>query len=142
MKYLLDTCTISDFIKGDDNTLGRIKHIFPSDIAVSSITLMELHYGLALNPNLAKKIKPILTDFLASIHKLDFSEEDAEHAAIIRALLKQQGCPIGSYDILLAGTALNHKLIFVSSNIKEFNRISGLKLENWRLPVIKSDILR
>lgn len=132
MKYLLDTCVISDFIKGEHNTLRRIKQLSPSNIAVSSITVMEIQYGLALNPKRASEIRPIIHDFFLPIHILDFNQEDATQAAVIRALLKQQGTPIGSYDILLAGAALNRKLILVSSNIKEFNRIEGLKLENWR----------
>ena len=134
MKYLLDTCVISDFVKGEVNTLRRIKNTSPSELTVSTITIMEIRYGLALNPKLAKVISPIISDFLAQINIIDFDRDDAGQAAITRALLKQQGCPVGSYDILLAGTALNHKFIFVSSNVKEFNRVNGMKLENWRLP--------
>jgi tRNA(fMet)-specific endonuclease VapC len=132
MKYLLDTCVISDFVKGDSHTLNHIKQHSPTDIAVSAITLHEIQYGLALNPDRANKIRSIIHDFLAPIHKLPFAEQDAREAAIIRALLKQQGRTIGSYEILIAGTALNHKLILVSSNLKGFQRIGSLNLENWR----------
>ena len=135
MIYLLDTCVISDFIKGEVNTLYRIKNISPSEIAVSTITIMEIEYGLALNPKLAKKIKPIISDLLATIDVLDFTRNDASQVALTRALLKQQGNPIGSYDILLAGTALNNKLIMVTANEKEFNKIPGLKVENWRISI-------
>ena len=133
MKYLLDTCVISDFVKGEVNTLTRIKKTSPSELSVSTITVMEIQYGIALNPKHAKVINPIISDFLAQINIIDFDRDDAAQAASIRALLKQQGCPVGSYDILLAGTALNHKLIFVSSNVKEFKRVNGIRLENWRL---------
>jgi tRNA(fMet)-specific endonuclease VapC len=132
MKYLLDTCVISDFIKGEPNTLNRIKNTSPSDIAVSTITTMEIEYGLALNSKLANTIKPLINDFLTAVHIIPFTTQDGNEAAIARALLKQQGNPIGSYDILLAGTALNHKLIIVTSNLKEFTRVPGLKFENWR----------
>lgn len=133
MKYLLDTCVISDFVKGEVNTLKRIKNTSPSDIAVSTITIMEIQYCLTLNPKHAKIISPIISDFLSQVNIIDFNRDDASQAAITRALLKQQGCPVGSYDILLAGIALNQKFIFVSSNVKEFNRVNGIKLENWRL---------
>ncbi len=133
MIYLLDTCVISDFVKGEVNTLQRIKDTLPLEIAISTITIMEIEYGLALNPKLAKKIKPIISDLLTAIHLLDFTRNDANQVALTRALLKQQGNPIGSYDILLAGTALNHKLIMVTANEKEFNKIPGLKVENWRI---------
>lgn len=134
MKYLLDTCVISDFIKGERHTLERIRNISPSEIAVSTISVMEIEYGLALNPTLATKTRPISSDFIRSVHVLEFTTDDATHVALARAILKQQGSPIGSYDILLAGVALNHNLIMVTSNTKEFTRIPGLKLENWRLP--------
>lgn len=132
MKYLLDTCVISDFVKGDKNTVSTLKNTQPNEIAVSSITVMEIRYGLALNPKRAEKIKSMILDLLASITVLDFNQNDALESAKIRALLKQRGQPIGCYDILLAGTAINNKLIFVSSNVSEFSRINGLILENWR----------
>ena len=132
MKYLLDTCVVSDFVKGDLQTLVSIKQLSPTDIAISCITLHEIQYGLALDPKRAAKISGIIHDFLAPIHILDFSQGDAKASAIIRAQLKQQGRPIGSYDILIAGTALYHKLILVTSNLKEFSRLDDIKLENWR----------
>jgi tRNA(fMet)-specific endonuclease VapC len=132
MKYLLDTCVVSDFIKGEKNTLSKIREISPLEISVSSITVMEIYYGLALNPLRAKKIKDLTFKFLDAINFLTFNKKDAEQAAIIRALLKEQGTPIGPYDVLLAGTALNHELILVTANTKEFNRIPNLQIENWR----------
>ncbi|MHC0062327.1 PIN domain-containing protein [Nostoc sp. UIC 10890] len=59
MGYLLDTCVISDFVKGEENTLKRIKLISPIEIFVSSITVMEVKYGLAINPQRAVKIQSI-----------------------------------------------------------------------------------
>ena len=133
MKYLLDTCVISDFVKGEKNTIHKIKETCPNLIGISSITIMEIQYGVSLNPKFGKIINPILHDFLTAITILDFNENDAIQAGRIRALLKQQGNPIGSYDFLLAATALNHQLILVTSNMKEFNKVPDLALENWRL---------
>lgn len=132
MIYLLDTCVLSDFVKGDVQTLEHLKRITPQDIAVSSITTMEIAYGLALNPEKAKKIQLVLNDFLRVITILSFEERDADCAGKIRSSLKQKGTPVGGYDVLLAGTALNRELILVTSNLREFNRIEGLRLENWR----------
>jgi tRNA(fMet)-specific endonuclease VapC len=132
VKYLLDTCVISDFVKGEENTLHKIKKFSPFDFSISSITVMELNYGLVLNAARAKLIGKIIQDFLSTITILDFNQKDAHQAAVIRAYLKKKGRPIGSYDILLAGTALNHQLTFVTSNVNEFSRIEGLILENWR----------
>lgn len=132
MKYLLDTCVISDFIKGDKNTLNKIKNSFPDDLAISCITYMEIHYGLHLNPKRSQQIKKILNNLFESINIIPFFKEDAEQAAKIRSVLKQQSNLIGSYDILLAGTAISNQLILVSSNLKEFLRVKDLKIENWR----------
>ena len=61
---LLLTCVISDFIKGEAGTLARLKQTPPDDIAVSAITVMELRYGLALNPQRAQKIEPAIASIL------------------------------------------------------------------------------
>jgi tRNA(fMet)-specific endonuclease VapC len=57
---------------------------------------------------------------------------EAEQAAQIRVALKSQGQPIGAYDVLIAATALQHSLIMVTANQREFERVPGLQTENWR----------
>lgn len=130
--YLLDTCTVSDFVRGNPKVLQRFKETSPSLLAVSSITVMEIEYGLKLNPQRAKKLETVINALLDSIHILTFDREDASAAAAIRAALRTQGTPIGSYDVLLAGCALRRGLSFVTSNTKEFHQVSGMVLENWR----------
>ena len=132
MKYLLDTCCISDLVKGDSNTLHRLKNTSPSHVAISSVTAMELEYGLLHNPERAKKIRSLIQALISSMVVFPYTETDANHSAAIRALLRKSGTPIGNYDVLIAGTALSHELILVTSNEKEFRRISKLKIENWR----------
>jgi tRNA(fMet)-specific endonuclease VapC len=134
MRYLLDTCVISDFIKGEPNTLLRLKQTPPSDLGVSSITVMELSYGLALNPKFAQKAQPLITNFLAAVTIIPFGDMEAEQAAQIRAILKSQGQPIGAYDVLIAATAIQHHLLMVTANQREFDRVIGLQTENWRQP--------
>lgn len=134
MRYLLDTCVISDFVKGEPGTQIRLKQTPPNDIAVSSITVMELRYGLALNPQRAQKVEPIILSFLASVVILPFSSLEAEQAAQIRAILKSQGQPIGAYDVLISANALQHNLLMVTANQREFDRVPGLQTENWRQP--------
>ena len=132
MKYLLDTCTVSDFVKGQANVIARVKATSPQLIAVSALTRMEVDYGLALNAARAKQLSPMLDAFFASIVTLPFDEAEAKAAAAIRAALKTRGQPIGAYDVLIAGTALVHGLIVVTSNVGEFKRVSGLLVEDWR----------
>jgi tRNA(fMet)-specific endonuclease VapC len=132
MKYLLDTCTVSDFIKGQPNVLARIKATPPNLIVVSALTRMEVDYGLALNTERAKKLAPILDAFFSTIATLPFDEADAQAAAAIRATLKTRGQPIGAYDVLIAGTGVARGLVVVTSNVGEFKRVSGLQIEDWR----------
>jgi tRNA(fMet)-specific endonuclease VapC len=132
MKYLLDTCTVSDFVKGQPNVLARVKATPPNLIAVSALTRMEVDYGLALNVDRAKKLAPVLDAFFSTIVTLPFDEVDAKAAAAIRAALKSLGQPIGAYDVLIAGTGLAKGLMVVTSNVGEFKRVSGLQVEDWR----------
>ncbi|MDB9372653.1 type II toxin-antitoxin system VapC family toxin [Nodularia sphaerocarpa] len=132
MSYLLDTCVISDFVKGEENTLQRIKLIPPAEIFVSSLTVMEVKYGLAINPQRAVKIQSIIATLLNSITILPFDSKEAEQAAQIRSFLKLAGSPIGAYDVLIAATAVINNHIVVTSNVREFQRVPNLQIENWR----------
>lgn len=132
MKYLLDTCTVSDFVKGQPGVMARIKSLSPKQIVVSSLTRMEIDYGLTLNNERARKLAPMLDAFFSVVGTVPFEQADAQACAAIRAALKIQGQPIGAYDVLIAGTGVARGLIVVTSNVGEFNRVSGLQVENWR----------
>jgi tRNA(fMet)-specific endonuclease VapC len=132
MRYLLDTCVISDFIKGEPGTQFRLKQTPPSDLAVSVITVMELRYGLLINSQRAQKIEPAIASLLASVAILPCDIAEVEQAAQVRAILKNQGQPIGAYDVLIAATALQHSLFMVTANQREFDQVPGLQTENWR----------
>ncbi|MBD2596091.1 type II toxin-antitoxin system VapC family toxin [Nostoc spongiaeforme FACHB-130] len=132
MGYLLDTCVISDFVKGEANTLKQLKSTSRADIFVSSITIMEVKYGLAINLQRAVKIHSIIETLLSSITILPFDSKEAEQAAQIRSLLKLAGLPIGAYDVLIAATAVINNHVLVTSNVREFQRVPNLQIENWR----------
>lgn len=133
--YLIDTCTVSDLFKKTPKVIERFKKISPDLIGISAITFMEIEYRLILNPKQDVKIRPIWQEFLNYINIIPFTEKCAKQSAIIREHLKQRGLPIGPYDILIAGTCLAHesKPTLVTSNMKEFNRIPGLNIEDWHL---------
>jgi tRNA(fMet)-specific endonuclease VapC len=132
MKYLLDTCVVSDFVRCKGGVQNQLKRCGPSDVFLSSITLFEIYYGLERNPETALKIKPMLQAFIGAVTTLPFTADIAQHAGNLRAYLRQLGTPIGSYDILIAATALAHDLVLVTSNTDEFSRVPGIQLENWR----------
>jgi tRNA(fMet)-specific endonuclease VapC len=132
MKYLLDTCTVSDFVKGQPGVLARVKATSPQLIAISTVTRMEIEFGMHLNPDRARKLAPVMDAFLSSISILPFEDADAKAAGAIRAALQKQGQPIGAYDVLIAGCALARGMVVVTSNLGEFERVGGLQVENWR----------
>jgi len=132
MRFLLDTCVISDFARGHSRTLERINSAAPADLAASTITRMEIAYGLLLNPSLARQLAPVMDALFASIRVLAYGEEAAAATATARAGLKRRGRPIGAFDILIAGTALAHDLTLVTSNVRELGQIEGLRIEDWR----------
>ncbi|OJW54048.1 MAG: hypothetical protein BGO67_08265 [Alphaproteobacteria bacterium 41-28] len=131
MPYLLDTCVVSAFFRKENNLIERLQTLTPEDIKISTITVMEIEYGLHLNPALRPRIQPLWLSFKDQVEILHFSENDALDAAQIRSVLKKEGRPIGPYDILLAGMSRSRNLIFVSDNISEFKRVDGLVIENW-----------
>ncbi len=131
--YLLDTCTVRDFTKGESNTLTRLKRLPPSEIKVSAITTHELRYGLFRNPQMKRATREAVIGFLNDVETVSFTDNEAIIAARIRADLQKAGQPIGAYDLLTAATALANDLTLVTSNTREFVRISDLPIENWRL---------
>ncbi|MDO8953940.1 MAG: PIN domain-containing protein [Gammaproteobacteria bacterium] len=131
MKYLLDTCTISHFVKGHPSISKQLKSCRPELISISSISVMEIEFGLALNLERAKIINPIIETLLSKIHILAFEKADAEVAGNLRGHLKKAGTPIGPYDLLIASQAIHHGLILVTQNTKEFSMVPVLTLEDW-----------
>lgn len=132
MRFLLDTNVLSDFVRGDARVQARLRAQDPTDIAVSTITAMEIEYGLQLVPARRKSIAPVMDALFASTALLAFSPEDAKAAASVRATLRRRGLPIGPYDVLLAGCALARGLVLVTANVAEFERVASLSVENWR----------
>jgi tRNA(fMet)-specific endonuclease VapC len=67
MQYLLDTCVLSDFARGESSTVTYLKEIPPSDLAISTVTEMEIAYGLRLNPSYARRLRPIMDALLSAM---------------------------------------------------------------------------
>jgi tRNA(fMet)-specific endonuclease VapC len=130
--YLLDTCAISDLFSGVGKTQERVKAVSPSRIAISAVTTMEVLYGFQLSSGAEKKFAAAFRELCAATKVLPFDEPAAALAARIRAELKERGTPIGPWDLLIAATAVANGCILVSSNLREFNRIPDLAVEDWK----------
>ena len=72
MKYLLDTNVLSDFVRGDQAVMARLRQEAPPQLAVSVVTEMEVEYGLARNPNLAPRVREAMRMLLNTISVLPF----------------------------------------------------------------------
>ena len=131
MKYLLDTNTCIRYLNGrSPAVLERLDALPDSDIAVCSVVKFELRYG-ALRSDYVEKMLEKQEIFLNRYASLPFDDAALFHAARIRADLAQAGTPIGPYDLLIAAIALTHDLILVTHNVKEFGRVTRLKIEDW-----------
>ncbi len=132
MKYLLDTNVLSDFARGEPAVMVRLRQEAPPQLAVSVVTEMEVEYGLARNPEVAPRVREAMRMLLNTISVLPFEREDARVAVQLRASLNSQGTPIGAYDLLLAASAWRRGLKIVTHTAREFARVGGLGLEDWR----------
>ena len=100
----------------------------PQDFAISAIVAHELFYGAYKGQRTAENLARV--DALR-FEVLDFDREDARQAGELRARLAAAGTPIGSYDVLIAGQALARALTLVTHNTREFQRVPGLRIEDW-----------
>ena len=128
--YILDTNTLIYFFKGMGNVPSKFLAISPKEIAIPAIVIYELEYGIAKS-SFPKKRQAQLNEICSLVNILPFGDKEAFSAASIRAKLEKKGTPIGPYDILIAGIALEHQGILVTNNLKEFSRVPKLKTENW-----------
>lgn len=118
----------------DGGVLARIARVSPSDLAISAVTRLEVEYGLRANPARARSIAGVVRSFCGTIETLPFDAACADRGAEIRAVLRMRGTPIGPFDLLIGATALRHGLVIVTNNVREFERIDGLGVEDWSLP--------
>lgn len=130
MKYLLDTNICIYVINHKPlHVFERFKQYQLGDLAISSITASELAFGVEKSGS--ERNKNALNKFLSPLDVLPYDEKAIWYYAQLRQQLQSTGQPIGSLDMLIAAHALALDTILVTNNLKEFERIDGLKLENW-----------
>ena len=133
MKYLLDTDTVSNSLKpvASPMLIRRAAETAPADQAISSITLGELLYG-AHRPGARRGLlERIERDVVPNIAILPFDEDAARIYGSLRAALERQGTPIGDPDTRIASIALARGMVIVTGNVRHFERVPDLLVENW-----------
>jgi tRNA(fMet)-specific endonuclease VapC len=129
MKYLLDTNICIHFLRGRFQLLEKFQDIGIENCAISEITLAELIFGAenSSNPKKNHKLIEIFTDGVIVLPIFDaiylYGKE--------KARLRSKGKMISDFDLLIGCTAIEKDLLMVTENRKEFERISGIKIENW-----------
>ena len=132
MKYLLDTNACVDFLnRRYRGVTERIQSASPDDLALSSVVVAELRYGADRSVKRAEN-HDRLDVLTTEIQCLDFDLAAARVYGRLRAALEAGGEPIGPYDMMIAAHALSQRLILVTDNEREFRRVEGLEIENWR----------
>ncbi len=128
---MLDTNIISYIIKNRDFSLiDKFEKLSSYHIiAVSSITVSELYYGVKKKASI--KLEIAVSEFLLPLEKMSFDENASLHYGEIRSELESKGKIIGAHDLFIAAHARSINATLITNNTREFNRVSNLKVEDW-----------
>ena len=133
-RYLLDTNIWSALIRRSNTGLiKRFETLERGRLALSPIVLGELQVGYYKGDRSPKRLA-VIEAIRTSSELLNITSRVADGYAQLRAQLETAGTPIGPNDTWIAAEALHHKLVLVTNNVREFERVPGLKVENWITP--------
>ena len=131
MNYILDTNICIYMIKQKPaSVLNRFRQLQIGDVVISSITVAELEYG-AQKSSWAERNQQALHQFLLPLEIVPFDAQDGVIYGKIRNQLEKEGTPIGALDMLIAAQALRLNVTVVTNNVREFERVPHLLVENW-----------
>ena len=130
LKYMLDTNIVIYVIKRRPVEVLEIFNRHAGQMCISSITFAELIHGVEKSARPAQNMRQV-EDFTSRLEVLPYASKAASHYGEIRANLERQGKPIGVNDLHIAGHARSEGMTLVTNNLREFERVEGLRLENW-----------
>lgn len=133
LKYMLDTNIAIYVIKRRPIDVLDTFNRHAGQLCISSITLAELLHGAEKSAQPEHNLQQV-DNFISRLEVLTYDNKAAAHYGDIRASLERKGTPIGVNDLHIAGHARSNGLILVTNNLREFERIDGLRTENWLLP--------
>ena len=131
--FLLDTNIVSELVKKAANlkVTARLSNEPPASLLISSVTIFELRYGAARSDKPASLWARIQREIINRFQVLPVDANDALAAADIMSALAGSGYNLALQDVLLAGVATNRGMTFVTRNVRHFDRILNLRVENW-----------
>jgi tRNA(fMet)-specific endonuclease VapC len=130
MIYLPDTNAISAYMRGDNLKLVEKMRDSFGELCLSVIVLAEREFGVTKGTNADARIK--LAELAQTLPVEPFTRDDSTHYAAIRHDLEAGGVGIGPMDTLIAAQAMRLGATVVTRNVREFERVSGLMIENWQ----------
>jgi tRNA(fMet)-specific endonuclease VapC len=130
MIYSLDTDTLIYLVNGAPDVAARVAALGYRDLCVSTMTAMEIFTGFEKMPGQTVRVDRF-NRLLSQVNVLPFDLADARATAKVRAILEKSGQKIGAYDLQIAGQALHRGLTLVTHNIRHFQRVPGLVVEDW-----------
>lgn len=129
--YVLDTNACIRILNGTSPSLiERLRAVPRSLVRLSSVVKAELLYGARKSNRSADNLR-LLERFFDTLASLPFDNRCAEEYGLIREELERAGSLIGPNDLLIAATARASRAVLVTHNVREFSRVTGLRLEDW-----------
>jgi len=134
--YLLDTNILSELVKKqpNHNLLQHLQSSPSQSLFTSCICVMELRFGSALREDFESFWLNIEKEIISRVNVMPLGPEEVLIAGDILADFQKKGQSIGIEDVLIASTALSHKFIVVTANVRHFSNINRLTVENWIAP--------
>jgi tRNA(fMet)-specific endonuclease VapC len=133
MNRVLDTNVCIDALRGHKEVVSKLAECSPSECFISVITEFELLQGADRAPvERRTEEREKVTHLMSCLQILPFDSECAKTAGRVNAQLLNQGTPVSITDVFIGATALRYGWPVVTSNTRDFARIEGLTLENWR----------
>jgi tRNA(fMet)-specific endonuclease VapC len=127
---MLDTNIVIYVIKRRPLEILEVFNAHAGQMCISSITLAELLHGVEKSSMITKNLRKV-EDFVSRLEVLPYENTAASHYGDIRTNLEKKGTVIGVNDLHIAAHARSEGFILVSNNVREFERVEGLRLENW-----------
>lgn len=130
LKFMLDTNIVIYVIKRRPIEVLEVFNLHSGQMCISSITLAELLHGAEKSAKPEHNLRQV-EDFVSRLEVLEYGSKAASHYGDIRAELERKGTTIGVNDLHIAGHARSEGLTLVTNNLREFERVDALRLDNW-----------
>jgi tRNA(fMet)-specific endonuclease VapC len=129
LSFLIDTDWVIDHFNGVTQVTLRLKELQPRGLGLSVVSAAELWEGAYFSRD-PKRSQETLEGFLSGVDILGLDEEICKRFGQLRGSMRKRGQAIGDFDLLIAATALRHKLTLLTNNRKHFESIAGLEIES------------